>query len=292
MTTVAITACTGMLGSMVYRELRERYELVLLYRDEGKLDALRGAYGDTAGHRTVRVDYADLYRAHLAGGATAAADLEARIGDVDAVVNTAGVVISRMLDAPELTFFLNGALPHLLAGRYRERLIHITTDCVYSGKAGAPYDESASATPKDLYGLTKSIGEPMDRSMVLRTSMIGPELLGGCTQLLEWLRSRRGTVVDGYVNHFWNGVTTRQLARSVADIVEHRDRFPAAGLFHVFSDAVSKYDLLGMIDARYRLDVTVSPQHVAGVDRRLATVRNLNADLGIPPLQQMIEELA
>lgn len=290
MTTVALTASTGMLGSMAYRIMAERFDLVLLYRDEGKLRALDDTYGGVDRHRTVRVDYADLYRGQLAASREPLNRLVAEIGEVDAVVNCAGVIIPHTLDSPETTFFVNGALPHLLSHRYGARLIHVTTDCVFSGESGAPYDEHAPASPRDLYGLSKAMGEPAARSLVLRTSIIGPEL-GGAVSLLEWLRSQAGRPVDGFVNHLWNGLTTSQLARSIARIIEERADFPATGLFHLFSTAVSKYELLRALDERYAMGVQVRPTHVRGVDRRLATVRTLNADLRIPALDAMLAEI-
>ncbi len=290
MTTVALTASTGMLGNTAYRVLRDRFDLVLLYRDEDKLRALDDAHGGVARHRTVRVDFADVYKDFVAGGAAAGDGLAAAIGEVDAVVNTAGVIIPRMRDAPELTFFVNGALPHLLATHYGPRLIHITTDCVFGGRTGAPYDEGAPPSPQDLYGMSKAMGEPTASSLVLRTSIIGPEL-GGRSSLLEWFRSRRGGTVDGYVNHLWNGVTTQALAEGVAAIVGDRAAFPATGLRHVFSTAVSKYELLQALDRRYGLDVRVVPRTVHGVDRRLATMHPLNDALGIPPLDAMLDAL-
>lgn len=286
MTTVALTATTGMLGQMAYRVLRERFDLVLLYRDEAKLRLLDGA----ADHRLIKVDYADLFREFVADGTAAVTRLVERIGDVDAVLNTAGVIIPRMRDAPELTFFVNGALPHLLAAHHGPRLIHITTDCVYSGRDGAPYDEHAPPSPKDLYGMSKAMGEPTARSLVLRTSIIGPEL-DGHASLLEWLRSRRGQIVDGYTNHFWNGLTTKALAECVATIVADRGAYPATGGYHLFSTAVSKEELLRMLDKRYGLGVTVRPRAVEPVDRRLATVHGLNAALRIPPLDAMLDAL-
>ena len=290
MTTVALTASTGMLGSMAYRIMQERFDLVLLYRDEQKLRALDEAYGGVDRHRTVRVDYADLYREQLAGKRDHLRWMLAEIGEVDAIFNSAGVIIPRMLDSPEMTFFVNGGLPHLLSNHYGPRLIHITTDCVFSGERGAPYDENAPASPRDIYGLSKSMGEPASRSLVLRTSIIGPEL-GGTASLLEWLRSQAGRPVDGFVNHLWNGLTTSQLARSVARIIERRDEFPATGLFHLFSTAVSKYELLRALDAHYALGIDVRPKSVTGVDRRLATVATLNADLQIPALPAMLDEI-
>lgn len=290
MTRVALTASTGMLGSMAYRIMQDRFDLVLLHRDEKKLRALDDAYGGVGRHRAVRVDYADLYRDQLAGKRETLTRMIAEIGEVDAVVNCAGVIIPHMLLSPEMTFFVNGALPHLLSNHYGSRLIHITTDCVFSGDHGAPYDEKAPASPKDLYGLSKSIGEPATRSLVLRTSIIGPEIAVGVS-LLEWLRSRAGGEVDGFVNHLWNGVTTSQLARSIADITERRDAFPATGLFHLFSTVVSKYELLRAIDRHYGLGIHVRPARVNGVDRRLATVATLNADLRIPPLAEMLAEI-
>ena len=86
-------------------------------------------------------------------------------------------------------------------------------------------------------------------------------------------------------------MTTQALAEGVAAIVGDRAAFPATGLRHVFSTAVSKYELLQALDRRYGLDVRVVPRTVHGVDRRLATMHPLNDALGIPPLDAMLDAL-
>ncbi|MDO8425565.1 MAG: sugar nucleotide-binding protein [bacterium] len=293
---IALTAPTGMLGSMVYRELAEHHDLVLVYQDARKLHALDAAYGGVQRHRAIAADLttlADDYRAGFSGdcaGPRTQALLDA-IGSVDLFFHCAGVTNRYAAERPLETFFLNSALPHLLSRIYRERLVHITTDCVYSGIAGAPYDEDALKTPTDFYGLTKSIGEPSDMSLVFRTSFIGPEICDGVA-LLSWFFAQTDKTIHGYTNHWWNGMTTLALARIYARIAADRSAFPATGLFHLFGTDITKHDLLVQCKERWGVRVTIEPKEATPIDRRLATQFDLCTQLAIPPLDMMLDALA
>lgn len=296
MKTVAILAPTGMLGSMVYNVFKDRYHLVLVLRDEKKLAALDAAYGGVSRHRSVPFDFTEVFEQHRAGFPTettapALERLEASIGPVDALINCAGLTKPHSLEDPAKTFFINGALPHILAERFGSRLIHITTDCAFDGIAGSPYTEVSPKRPNDLYGLSKSLGEPSDTALVLRTSIIGPEI-SGFTLFISWVRSQEGKTVSGFTNHLWNGITTRAYANCCGRIIEERDAFPQHGLFHVFSSTVNKEEMVVEIAKKYGVRVTVEPkQATPAVDRRLGTIHDLCARLSIPPFHQMIEEL-
>ncbi|MDP3771520.1 MAG: sugar nucleotide-binding protein [bacterium] len=293
---IALTAPTGMLGSMVYRELAEQHELVLIYQDERKLAVLNRVYGGVARHRKVPLDLVDLaedYREGFAGasfGPRTTTFIDA-VGAIDLVFHCAGVTNRYAAERPLETFFLNSALPHLLSCIYRERLVHVTTDCVYSGLAGAPYDEAAVKTPSDIYGLTKALGEPSDHSLVFRTSFVGPEI-GDGVALLSWFFRQAGKTIQGYTNHWWNGITTLELARIYARIAADRSAFPTTGLFHLFATDITKHDLLSKWKERWGVPVTIVPAETTPIDRRLSSRYDLCVRLEIPPLDVMLDALA
>lgn len=293
--TIAITAPTGMLGSMVYNVLKDRYTLVLIFRDEEKLKVLDAAYGGVSSHKKVYFDLMDLAQDYMTGFPTATIGPKMRefreaVGEVDAFINCAGIIKPYSTKDPMTTLFINGALPHILSMTYRERLIQITTDCTYNGLEGAPYDERSLKTPNDLYGLSKSLGEPALYSLALRTSIIGPEI-AGFVSLISWFRAQEGKTIKGFTNHFWNGITTREFGNICGKIIENRNAYPQTGLFHIFSTDVSKYDMLLKCKEKYKVNVTIEPVEAPPVDRRLATVYDLCARLQIPSFDNMLQEL-
>ena len=187
----------------------------------------------------------------------------------DYVINCAGVIKPYMEKDPLGAIEINAAFPWRLADwcySSSAKLIHISTDCVYSGQKGK-YTESALHDPLDAYGKTKSLGECTDRAMVLRTSIIGEELRGNLS-LLEWVRSKAGKVVDGYVNHLWNGVTTKALSEAFERIIF--GNLYEIGLFHLHaSDDVSKRDMVKIISEHYDLGIIVRDAEPEPIDRTL-----------------------
>ncbi len=294
MTTIAITAPTGMLGSMVYKTLKDRYNLVLVYHQQEKLAALDAVYGGTSRHRLVPFDLMDISKDYLEGFHGSIGPCLERfinaIGPVDAVIQCAGITNRYSTADPLKTFFLNSALPNLLGAVYKEKLFHITTDCVFDGVVGAPYNEQSLKQPRDLYGLTKLLGEPSQHSLVLRTSFIGPEV-NDFVGLISWFLHQSGKTINGFTNHYWNGITTRELGRIIDAIIANRSAFPGAGLYHLFSNDISKYDMLVAFQRKYQIDVNIIPIESQGVDRRLSSVYGLCKQFQIPRFEQMLAVL-
>ncbi len=291
---IAIIGSTGMLGSMMYKCFREKYSLVIVYKDKAKLKKLEDAYGSTKGHTLVQLDIQELAKDFLTGfpkfSHSLTSKLKIQIGTVDKVINCAGIIKPHALRNPQLTYFVNSAFPHLLSGLYGEKLIQITTDCVFDGLHGAPYDEDSVHTPNDLYGLTKSLGEPSMNSLVLRTSIIGPEINGGVS-LLEWFLEQEGQV-NGYINHKWNGITTKEFAKICDKIISYETKFPKIGLYHIFGSDITKYEMLIKFKERYNLPVKVKRVKADySIDRRLVSKFNLSKKLSIPDLDQMLADL-
>lgn len=243
----------------------------------------------------------------FAFGRDSLSDLLAGYGPGDTVVNCLGVtkqvIDESNLETRRLAIAINADFPHVIASLSEQqgfRVIHVTTDCVFSGTRGG-YSETDPHDATDLYGMTKSIGEvPAPTVANLRCSVVGEEIRGGHS-LLSWVLSHEpGSSLSGYTLHRWNGVTAPALGRIVAGAIAERREL--AGTIHILpNDAVNKAELAQMmLDAYARPDVTVVPG-VSGavVDRTLTTVdpqRNgrLWADAGyasVPSIGQLVAEL-
>jgi dTDP-4-dehydrorhamnose reductase len=295
MARIAILGATGMLGYGVCRALEERHSLILFTRDPGKTDLLKKNLRRPTQHLFHTLDWDGTWKEYGAGfpQRKTPASLESfveKIGTVDLVVNASGVIKPYSTVRPEMTLFINGVVPHLLSDLCGDKLVQITTDCVFDGLSGAPYSEEALHTPVDLYGLSKSMGEPKEKSLVLRTSIIGPEL-HSFVSLIEWIRKQAGTKVRGFSNHWWNGITTFQFGKIVEKIALHRSQFPQHGLFHVFSSDINKKDLVTLIARKLDVPLTVEDDPGPKCDRRLRSIHSLSNDLALPTTPEMISEL-
>ena len=289
---VLLLGSTGMLGSTVYDILKDRYDLTLSVRDEAKTELLEKAYGGVGGHRVVEFDamkvYNDLLQRKGYPGEYFNSFLE-EVGEVDYAINAIGITIPYSIAEPAGTFFINSALPFVLSSAFGEKLIHITTDCVYDGKEGYPYDENSPKTPIDIYGMSKSLGEPMN-CLTLRTSIIGREL-EGFTGLLEWFLKQEGKEINGFTEHYWNGVTTKEFGKICDRIMSDPEKYPKTGLYHVFSTTVSKYEILEAFKDKYGIDCVINKEGENKLNRTLSTVREMNDKLEVASFDQMIKEL-
>lgn len=200
----------------------------------------------------------------------------------DVVVNASGIIKQRAYDTQGM-IRVNALLPHMLSS-ITDRLIHITTDCVFSGKKGE-YVETDPHDCLDEYGKTKSLGEPQN-AMVIRTSIIGEELVNK-RSLLEWAISNKGKNVKGFTNHTWNGVTCLALAKYIVQIVG--DEPPWKGVRHLFSDDVTKHNLLNMINETYDLHMDITP-HVDAVQCH-RTLRTIYKPVPFISINEQIKEL-
>ena len=211
----------------------------------------------------------------------------------EAVINTAGIIKQREAAVdPVESLVVNSLFPHHLAivcGLAGARLIHISTDCVFSGNRGN-YKESDNPDPVDLYGRSKLLGEPTARGcLTVRTSMIGLEI-SNYLGLIEWFLRQQGTV-SGYRRARWNGLTTMELARVIERLVT--DRSELDGLWHVSAEPISKYSLLSQFAALLEQPATIVPGDDVVIDRTLNSERFRTAVPYVPPSwDQMLRELA
>ncbi len=211
-----------------------------------------------------------------------------------AVINAAGIVKQRPgAEDPVVSNEINALFPHRLARLCRAndaRLLHISTDCVFSGEKGN-YRESDRPDPIDVYGRTKLEGEVGGPGAVtLRTSMIGTELERK-TGLVEWFLTQKGKSIHGWTRAIFSGFITAELARLIEMLVS---RFPDAhGLYHVSSAPISKFDLLRGLERRLNLGVNIVPNDSVVCNRSLDSTRFREAFGYSPPTWDvMLDELA
>ncbi|HEY3249500.1 MAG TPA: sugar nucleotide-binding protein, partial [Ignavibacteria bacterium] len=167
-------------------------------------------------------------------------------------------------------------------------LIHVTTDCTYTGKKGI-YNEKDYYDADDLYGISKNCGDIAD-CMTLRTSFIGPEK-GTKRSLLEWTFSQKGKTVNGFTNHRWNGISTVNFARIAEKIM--LDGLFEKGIFHIFStDTVTKHELLTIFNEIFSLGMTINPiEGPEFCDRSLSSIHPLSGKVSILSVAEQVKEL-
>jgi len=210
----------------------------------------------------------------------------------DAVVNAIGIV-KQLLEANESipSLEINALFPNrlaLLCKNINARMIHLSTDCIFSGQKGN-YVEADFSDAEDLYGRTKFLGEVTDsHCLTLRTSMIGQEL-SRKKSLLEWFLAQKKTV-NGYKKVIFSGFTTLELSRVIEMIMV---QYPAAsGIYHVSSDPISKFDLLSLIKEGLKLPIEIIPDESYACDRSLDSSKfRQEFNYNPPSWEEMIDEL-
>jgi len=266
---IVILGKHGMLGHITYQYFQEKFEVVGTDREtfdakEFTMSRLQGRIGGIK--------------------QTALKDIR----DADYVINCIGTIkpeINDSTDSVANAVLVNSLFPRYLADfcqEYNIKLIHITTDCVFSGKR-ENLNESAPHDAQDVYGKTKSLGEPTN-CMVLRTSIIGPELKQ--KSLLEWFKQQK--TCKGFTNHLWNGMTTLQLAKCIHQIITNN--LYGFGLSHIFSDTLSKHALLSLLK-KFNPSVEITPAEADPIYRDIKSTSPLVNQLHIPKLENQIEEL-
>lgn len=251
----------GMLGHKMFQTLARRFPDTWC--------TLRSSTSDQAWQRAGLAGSRNVVE-HMDASDLGALEALIRRMRPEIVVNCIGVIKQRS-DAtaavPSIT--LNALLPHRVAAllaSWGGRLIHFSTDCVFSGSRG-DYTEADPSDADDLYGRSKYLGEvAADNALTLRTSIIGRELQHH-SSLLDWFLSQNGRVVSGYQRAWWSGVTTNHLAEIILDLVEKRPDL--SGLYQLSSGKISKYELLNRLKDGFDLDIEVKPDDRVFCDRSL-----------------------
>lgn len=284
---VLVLGGTGMVGRMVHRVLSLSEELAV--------------------RSTHRRETSDPFYLNAENGREGLRRIVAHQGPFDYIINCIGVLLSEIDERDQQSVrhavAVNERFPHdlaAMAGESGARVIHLSTDGVFSGNAGVCREDSPTDCD-DVYGKSKSQGEATAPCVLnLRCSVVGPDPMEK-KGLLEWFRSQPSDAeVPGYTDHIWNGVTTLQFSELCRDLIL-RDSFEAirreAPVHHFCpNQAVSKYELLQLFRSAFKLGVTVKPvTSNRGTLNRVLETRyvKLKEFYGYDrPMRRAIEELA
>lgn len=260
---VLVLGVTGMLGNAVFRVF--------------SADAAYQAWGTLRNASALRYFPQGSHARLLCGVDVLDQDtLTSAISRVrpDVVINCVGL-IKQLSDAkdPLTALPINAILPHRLARLCElggSRLIHVSTDCVFSGRKGM-YQESDLSDAEDLYGKSKYIGELHEQAhaITLRTSIIGHEL-GSSHALINWFLSQQGSV-RGFTKAVFSGLPTVELARVMKDFVIAHPQLN--GLYHVAAEPIDKFRLLSLVAAQYGKTIEIRPDDALVIDRSLNGAR-------------------
>ncbi|RYE05559.1 MAG: SDR family oxidoreductase [Rickettsiaceae bacterium] len=277
---ILILGATGMLGNTVLGFLKQHEELEV--------------YATVRNHRVTNSNLEKFKNCIFTGINVENNDVLTKLFAQlrpDIVINCIGLI----KQLPQAEDYLqaipvNSLLPHRIAALCEAvggRLIHISTDCVFSGKKGN-YTENDIPDAKDLYGLSKLLGEVHHPHITLRTSIIGHES-NNQNSLVNWFLAQQGSV-KGFTRAIFSGLTTVELARVIYNFVLHRK--DVNDLYHVSVEPIAKFDLLKIVKSVYKKDIEIIPSDELIIDRSLNSERFQKVTGYRPPSwQELIERM-
>jgi dTDP-4-dehydrorhamnose reductase len=279
---ILILGGDGMLGHQLLRHFEDRFDTRVTLRQDLGSYARYGLFHAGNSYAGIDVRYTEPLIEAVSSFRP------------QAVVNAVGIVKQQAMAKESIpSLEINALMPHRLALVCRllgARLVHMSTDCVFTGNKGR-YTEDDISDASDLYGRSKFLGEVRDEGCItLRSSIIGLELARK-TSLIEWYLAQRGRI-SGFDRAIYTGFSTAEMARAVERIlVQHAD---LSGVWHVASAPISKYALLKMLNQKLgRTDLSIDRDDTFVCDRSLDARRfNLQTGYVPPSWDAMLDELA
>ena len=206
------------------------------------------------------------------------------------IVNCIGVLISEAKQDPESAMFLNAHLPHRLvnlANNINAKLIHMSTDCVFSGNKQSPYLETDEKDGSDTYAKTKSLGEVDSKNhLTIRTSVIGPEIISGSGELFHWFMNQSG-IIEGFTKAIWSGVTTIELAKAIKWFINNN----TIGLYQLTNGiSINKYDLLHLFKKYTNKNIEISKVDGIVTNKSFVDTRQ-EINYQLPTYDEMIRDM-
>jgi dTDP-4-dehydrorhamnose reductase len=205
------------------------------------------------------------------------------------VINCIGVLNKFAEENKAAAVLINSFLPQYIdsiSEKYNFRLVHISTDCVFSGIKG-DYVETDLADAASFYGKTKALGEINNqRNLTFRTSIVGPDINPNGIGLFNWFMQQEGEI-KGFSKVIWTGVTTLQLAKAI----EKSFNLNISGLYHLVNNQkINKYDLLNLFKQHIKKDIVIAKDDTYASDKSLISTRT-DFDLEIPSYEEMVKEM-
>ncbi len=267
---ILVLGSTGMAGHM----------MTTYFEENGTCDVFNLAHKKKFNERTYLLDVTDFvkFETYL--------DEE----DFDIIINCIGILNQYADASKDKVILINSYLPHFLEEKFRDsptKIIHISTDCVFSGKTGF-YTEKSFRDGDSYYDRTKAIGEIIDyKNLTIRTSIIGPDINYDGIGLFNWFMKSKGKI-NGYANAIWTGVTTIELAKAVEKAIAK----DISGLYHLVNGkSINKYELLLLFqDIFSKNDVNIAKYDNEPIDKSLINTRH-DFDYKVPDYKVMISEM-
>jgi len=258
---VLILGASGMLGNAVLKVMAEREDWTIYGTLRSSNEILQAAVPTVRFLHGVNAEQPDSLVAAFTNSRPTI------------VINCIGIVKQLAgAENPLDAIPINSLLPHRLAKLCElsdARFIHVSTDCVFSGRKGM-YSETDLPDAEDIYGRTKLIGEVnYPHAITLRTSIIGHEL-GSTHGLVDWFLSQQENV-KGFTSAIFSGLPTCEFSRVIRDFVMPNPQIH--GIYHVAAKPISKYDLLQLINFRYRKGLLIESDDRIKIDRSLDGTR-------------------
>lgn len=260
---IILFGANGMLGNYFRKYLSQFYEIICITRSEFDIETM-----DWKLLKSILFD-------------------NLMVNNNDIIINCAGAIPQRNNDIRKY-IILNTVFP-LQLNKFSEKngfkFIHITTDCVFSGKDGN-YNENSKHDAQDIYGITKSLGE--EKTMcILRTSIIGEEVFNKHS-LIEWVIKQKNGTINGYSKFYWNGVTCLQLSKIINQIIDNNLYWEGIRHFHS-PDTVSKHELCCYINEIYGLNIIIHKQDEPEKHMTMSSIYD-NSIFHIPYIKEQILE--
>jgi len=260
---IFILGANGMFGTYVTKYLSPLYNTIPLTRSD---------YGD----QSKLVTILEYFR-------------KKQIHKEDLIINCVGAIKQKEFNALEM-YNLNTLIPgHLSTLRELTgvRVIHVTTDCVFDGRRGN-YSEDDIPNAVDIYGVSKHRGEFKNITNI-RTSIVGEELHSK-KSFIEWLKGNKGKEVNGYTNHFWNGISCLELCGVIHTMIKE-DIF-WSGIRHITSPScVSKFVLANIVNEYFKLGLKIIPMETSESINRVLTTKHPKL-FNIDDIRSQIESLS
>ena len=201
----------------------------------------------------------------------------------DVIINAIGITTRRgVTENISDSIYLNSFFPHQLSNwavEFKKRLIHFSTDCVFSGSEGS-YLEDTTPDALDYYGKTKGLGEINSKSsLTIRSSMIGPELFNK-TELFEWIINNKEKEINGFSRVMYSGVTTVYMARLLADLIDNHKNL--SGIYNVASKPISKFELLHLINDNFDLGLIINDDKTV-ISNKTLNASKIEKEIGLQP---------
>lgn len=211
-------------------------------------------------------------------------------GNYDGIINCIGILNHKAEENKALAVYLNSFLPHKLVELIdgtSTKLIHISTDCVFSGRTGG-YKEGSFKDGEAFYDRSKALGEILDdKNLTFRNSIVGPDMKINGIGLFNWFMAQSGTIF-GFTEAMWTGVTTLTLAKAMEQALQEN----VTGLYNLVNNTpISKYDLLVLFNKYFGTgEINIIPSKNIKVNKQLVNTRS-DFSFFIPSYEQMISEM-